>query len=42
MTIKTLVFNIKTIAYARVSSHDQKEDLTRQVHLLELYVKQKT
>ena len=29
--------DLKTIAYARVSSHDQKEDLTRQVHLLELY-----
>lgn len=29
--------DLKTIAYARVSSHDQKEDLYRQVHLLELY-----
>ena len=29
--------DLKTIAYARVSSHDQKEDLSRQVHLLELY-----
>ena len=29
--------NLKTIAYARVSSHDQKEDLTRQVQVLELY-----
>lgn len=29
--------DLKTIAYARVSSHDQKEDLNRQVHLLELY-----
>ena len=29
--------DLKTIAYARVSSHDQKEDLIRQVHLLELY-----
>ena len=29
--------DLKTIAYARVSSHDQKEDLTRQVQLLELY-----
>ena len=27
----------KTIAYARVSSHDQKEDLERQKQLLELY-----
>jgi predicted site-specific integrase-resolvase len=26
-----------TIAYARVSSHDQKEDLQRQVQRLELY-----
>ena len=29
--------DLKTIAYARVSSHDQKEDLHRQVQLLELY-----
>ena len=29
--------DLKTIAYARVSSHDQKEDLTRQVQVLELY-----
>lgn len=29
--------NLKTIAYARVSSHDQKEDLARQVQVLELY-----
>ena len=27
----------KTIAYARVSSHDQKEDLVRQSQVLELY-----
>lgn len=27
----------KTVAYARVSSFDQKEDLERQKHLLELY-----
>lgn len=27
----------KTIAYARVSSHDQKPDLQRQVGMLELY-----
>lgn len=26
-----------TLAYARVSSHDQKEDLQRQVHMLEIY-----
>ena len=29
--------DLKTIAYARVSSHNQKEDLTRQVQVLELY-----
>jgi len=29
--------NLKTVAYARVSSHDQKEDLARQVQVLELY-----
>ena len=29
--------DLKTIAYARVSSHVQKEDLTRQVQVLELY-----
>lgn len=27
----------KTIAYARVSSHDQKDDLDRQKHMLEMY-----
>ena len=27
----------KTVAYARVSSSDQKEDLERQKHVLELY-----
>lgn len=27
----------KTVAYARVSSHDQKEDLKRQVEILEMY-----
>lgn len=26
-----------TVAYARVSSHDQKEDLQRQEHMLEMY-----
>ena len=37
---KNIVFstdNLKTIAYARVSSHDQKEDLIRQVQVLEQY-----
>ena len=29
--------NLKTIAYARVSSHDQKQDLIRQVGVLESY-----
>lgn len=29
--------NRKTIAYARVSSHDQKEDLQRQKEVLEMY-----
>ena len=29
--------DLKTIAYARVSSRDQKQDLNRQVQLLELY-----
>lgn len=29
--------NLKTIAYARVSSHDQKDDLIRQVQILEMY-----
>lgn len=28
---------LKTIAYARVSSHDQKADLIRQIQVLELY-----
>ena len=31
----------KTVAYARVSSHDQKEDLERQKQVLELYCAQK-
>lgn len=31
------VDELKTIAYARVSSHDQKEDLVRQVAVLEAY-----
>ncbi len=37
---RNIVFNkdeLKTIAYARVSSHDQKEDLIKQVQVLELY-----
>ena len=37
---RNIVFNVddlKTIAYARVSSADQKEDLVRQVQVLELY-----
>ena len=37
---KNIVFNtdnLKTIAYARVYSHDQKDDLVRQVQVLELY-----
>lgn len=29
--------NRRTVAYARVSSHEQKEDLERQKHILELY-----
>ena len=32
---------LKTIAYARVSSHDQKEDLIRQVAVLESYCAKK-
>lgn len=35
--IKFNADNLKTIAYARVSSHDQKDDLIRQVQVLELY-----
>ncbi len=34
---KNLVKNRRTIAYARVSSHDQKADLKRQVALLESF-----
>lgn len=34
---KPPVESLKTIAYARVSSHDQKEDLVRQRQLLELH-----
>jgi putative resolvase len=30
-----------TVAYARVSSHDQKEDLERQAHALQIYCMQK-
>lgn len=35
--VPTVVDERKTIAYARVSSHDQKEDLVRQSQVLELY-----
>ena len=35
--IKFNTDNLKTIAYARVSSHDQKDDHIRQVQVLELY-----
>lgn len=35
--IKFNADNLKTIAYARVSSRDQKDDLIRQVQVLELY-----
>ena len=34
---RSQVSNRPTVAYARVSSHDQKEDLQRQVQLLEMY-----
>src|SRR3989338_2371073 len=34
---KILSVNKTTIAYARVSSHDQKEDLKRQIHQLEFF-----
>ena len=30
-------YNRKTIAYARVSSHNQKDDLKRQKQVLEMY-----
>ena len=33
--------DLKTIAYARVSSNDQKKDLERQIQVLELYCAQK-
>ncbi|MDD0946257.1 MerR family DNA-binding transcriptional regulator, partial [Xylella fastidiosa] len=32
--------NRRTVAYARVSSHDQKDDLERQKQVLELYCAQ--
>ncbi|EIB1339805.1 IS607 family transposase [Campylobacter jejuni] len=35
--IKFNADNLKTITYARVSSHDQKDDLIKQVQVLELY-----
>ena len=31
------IIDCPTIGYARVSSHDQKEDLQRQAHMLEMY-----
>jgi putative resolvase len=31
------VQSLPTVAYARVSSHDQKDDLQRQAHMLEMY-----
>jgi len=34
---RKVISNKKTILYARVSSHDQKEDLVRQVQLLESF-----
>ncbi len=36
-SLRTGDVSIKTIAYARVSSHDQKADLERQKQVLELY-----
>lgn len=30
-------YDLKTVAYARVSSHDQKADLDRQKQFLEMY-----
>lgn len=35
--IQTAALTRKTVAYARVSSHDQKADLGRQVKVLEMY-----
>jgi putative resolvase len=35
--LNTKTQNLPTIAYARVSSHDQKDDLQRQAHMLEMY-----
>lgn len=35
--IKFNTDNLKTIAYARVISHDQKFELVRQVQILEIY-----
>ena len=37
LTRKVVESDRKTIAYARVSSHDQKEDLERQAKVLEMY-----
>lgn len=36
-SLKQQNLNIRTVAYARVSSHDQKKDLVRQVELLESF-----
>jgi putative resolvase len=36
-SLKKVPFNKRTIAYARVSSHDQKEDLSRQIQVLESF-----
>mgnify|MGYP003405400390 FL=1 len=37
MTGKNIIENELTVAYARVSSHDQKEDLERQAEVLAAY-----
>lgn len=36
-SVHLLTHSRSTIAYARVSSHDQKDDLERQKHILEMY-----
>src|SRR5271169_3521118 len=35
--ISTTIKERPTIAYARVSGHDQKDDLQRQIHMLDIY-----
>ena len=40
--IKTDSLKKKVVAYARVSSHDQKEDLKRQVQRLKIYLTNET